>query len=68
MKSKHGSLSPQELKRLQGGELILKGYDNHKGHKDSQSTKGLLARHFLAKALIHLFLHIFLTKVRLFCA
>jgi len=28
MKTKHGSLSPQEIKRLQGGELILDGYDN----------------------------------------
>ena len=28
MSTKHGSLSPQALKRLQGGELILKGYDN----------------------------------------
>jgi len=28
MSSKQGSLSAQELKRLQGGELILNGYDN----------------------------------------
>jgi transposase len=28
MSTKHGSLSPQALRRLQGGELILKGYDN----------------------------------------
>jgi transposase len=28
MSTKHCSLSPQALKRLQGGELILKGYDN----------------------------------------
>jgi len=28
MSTKHGSLSFQELKRLQGGELILDGYDN----------------------------------------
>jgi len=28
MSTKHGHLSPQALKRLQGGELILKGYDN----------------------------------------
>jgi len=28
MSTKHGSLSPQALKRLQGGELILNGYDN----------------------------------------
>jgi len=28
MSNKHGSLSPQEIKRLQGGELILDGYDN----------------------------------------
>jgi transposase len=27
MSTKHGSLSPQELKRLQGGDLILNGYD-----------------------------------------
>jgi transposase len=27
MSTKHGSLSPQELKRLQGGEMILNGYD-----------------------------------------
>ena len=27
MRTKHGSLSPQELKRLQGGEMILNGYD-----------------------------------------
>jgi transposase len=27
MRTKHGSLSPQELKRLHGGELILNGYD-----------------------------------------
>jgi transposase len=28
MSTKHGSLSQQAVKRLQGGELILKGYDN----------------------------------------
>ena len=28
MSTKHGSLSPQASKRLLGGELILKGYDN----------------------------------------
>jgi len=28
MSTKHGSLSPQAVKRLRGGELILKGYDN----------------------------------------
>ena len=28
MTTKHGSLSEQEIKRLQGGELILNGYDN----------------------------------------
>jgi transposase len=28
MSTTHGSLSPQALRRLQGGELILKGYDN----------------------------------------
>ena len=28
MSRKHGSLSAQALKRLQGGKLILKGYDN----------------------------------------
>jgi transposase len=28
MGTQHGSLSPQALKRLQGGQLILKGYDN----------------------------------------
>jgi transposase len=28
MSTKHGRLSSQELKRLQGGELIHKGYDN----------------------------------------
>ena len=28
MRSKHGNLSSQALKRLQGGELILKGYEN----------------------------------------
>jgi len=28
MSKKHGSLSAQELKCLQGGELILNGYDN----------------------------------------
>ena len=28
MSTKHGSLSSQAYKRLQGGELILKGYDN----------------------------------------
>ena len=28
MSKKHGSLSSQELKRVQAGELILKGYDN----------------------------------------
>jgi transposase len=28
MSTTHGSLSPQAQKRLQGGELILKGYDN----------------------------------------
>jgi transposase len=27
MSTKHGSLSPQALKRLQGGEMILNGYD-----------------------------------------
>jgi transposase len=27
MSTKHGSLSRQELKRLQGGEMILNGYD-----------------------------------------
>jgi transposase len=27
MSTKHGSLSPQELKRLQGGEMILNGYE-----------------------------------------
>jgi len=27
MSTKHGSLSSQELKRLQGGEMILNGYD-----------------------------------------
>jgi transposase len=29
MSTKHGSLSPQELKRLQGGEMILDGYDTN---------------------------------------
>gem|GEM_PF-6835364 len=29
MTTKHGSLSEQEIKRLQGGELILNGYDNN---------------------------------------
>jgi len=28
MNTQHGHLSPQALRRLQGGELILKGYDN----------------------------------------
>ena len=28
MSTKQGSLSPQAFRRLQGGELILKGYDN----------------------------------------
>jgi transposase len=28
MSKKYGSLSPQEIKRLQGGEMILDGYDN----------------------------------------
>ena len=28
MRIKHGSLSSQEFKRLQGGDLILNGYDN----------------------------------------
>src|SRR5262245_51984894 len=28
MSTQHGSLSEQSRKRLQGGELILKGYDN----------------------------------------
>jgi len=28
MSIKHGSLSPQAFKRLQGGELILRGFDN----------------------------------------
>ena len=28
MSTKHGSLSPQSLKRIQGGELILQDYDN----------------------------------------
>jgi transposase len=28
MSTKHGSLSPHADKRLRGGELILKGYDN----------------------------------------
>jgi transposase len=28
MSKNHGSLSPQEIKRLQGGEMILDGYDN----------------------------------------
>jgi transposase len=28
MQTKQGSLSPQEIKRLQGGELILDGYEN----------------------------------------
>ena len=29
MTTKHGSLSEQEIKRLQGGELILNGYENN---------------------------------------
>ena len=28
MSTKHGSMSPQSIKRLQAGELILKGFDN----------------------------------------
>ena len=28
MSTRHGSISQQALKRFQGGELILKGYDN----------------------------------------
>jgi len=28
MTTKHGSLPEQEIKRLQGGELIFNGYDN----------------------------------------
>jgi transposase len=28
MNTKHGSLSPQEIRRLQGGELILNDYEN----------------------------------------
>jgi len=28
MSTHHGSLSPQALKRVSGGDLILEGYDN----------------------------------------